>query len=216
MHGSNVKNIADLIRAELTRPLPGEMSHIKMFPSTRKPQDESAPFQQGGVLILLYPDNGALTTVFMKRVEDNTPHSGQISFPGGRTEPEDSSPRDTALRETEEELGIKASGIEIIGRLTALQIYVSNMEVTPFVGFFYEKPQFNPCSKEVDYLIEARLTDLLDPRIIENKSLVSRDNKLSIPFYNVHGNHIWGATAMILSEFLDILSGNQDLVKQIK
>jgi 8-oxo-dGTP pyrophosphatase MutT (NUDIX family) len=120
------------------------------------------------------------------------------------------------LRETEEELGIKASGIEIIGRLTALQIYVSNMEVTPFVGFFYEKPQFNPCSKEVDYLIEARLTDLLDPRIIENKSLVSRDNKLSIPFYNVSGNHIWGATAMILSEFLDILSGNQDLVKQIK
>lgn len=216
MHNSNVKNIAVLMRAELTKPLPGEKSHIKMFPSTRKPQDESVPFQQGGVLILLYCDNGALTTVFMRRVEDNTPHSGQISFPGGRTEPADSSPRDTALRETEEELGIKASDIEIIGRLTPLQIHVSNMEVIPFVGFFFEKPQFNPCSREVDHLIEVRLRDLLDPRIIENKSLVSRDNKLSIPFYNVRGNHIWGATAMILSEFLDILAENQDLVKLIR
>jgi 8-oxo-dGTP pyrophosphatase MutT (NUDIX family) len=216
MHNSYIKNIADLIRAELGKPLPGEKSHIKMFPSTRKPQEGSAPFQQGGVLILLYPDNGALTTVFMKRVEDNTPHSGQISFPGGRTEPADLSTQDTALRETEEELGVVASSVEIIGRLTPLQIHVSNMEVTPFVGFFYERPQFNPCSKEVDYLIEARLTDLLNPRIIENKSLVSRDNKLSIPFYNVKDNHIWGATAMILSEFLDILTGNQDLVKLIK
>ncbi len=216
MNSNFVTNIAELIKRELRKPLPGESSHRKMFPATRKPPDQSVSFQKSSVLILLYPDNSLLTTVFMKRVEDNTPHSGQISFPGGRAERGDTSLQDTALRETQEELGVAASDIEIVGQLTPLQINVSNMEVIPFIGLFYQKPRFNPSSKEVDYLIEVRLRDLLNPRIIENKSLVSRDNKLSIPFYNVGGNHIWGATAMILSEFLDILLRNDDIVRHIK
>ena len=216
MKNDLVINIVELIKLELGKPLPGEASHKKMFPSARRFSEAPAAFQKSSILILLYPESNALTTLFMKRVEDNTPHSGQISFPGGRAERADKSLKDTALRETEEELGIAAAGIEIIGQLTPLQIYASNMEVIPFVGFLCKRPQFNPSLKEVDYLIEVKLRDLLNPGIVENKSLVSRDNKLSIPFYNVGGNHIWGATAMILSEFLDILTGNADIVRYIK
>lgn len=141
----------------------------------------------------------------MKRTLDNTPHSGQISFPGGRFEPGDNSLQDTALRETEEELGISSSEIEILGHLTPLQIHVSNMEVKPFIGVSYKKPLFKPNPREVDYLIEVKVKDLLNPGIIERKVEYIRGNKIEMPYYNIRDNHIWGATAMMLSEFLDIL-----------
>ena len=162
-------------------------------------------FQNSSVLILLYPHNNELYVVFMKRTMDNTPHSGQISFPGGRFEPGDNSLQDTALRETEEELGISASEIEILGHLTPLQIQVSNMEVTPFIGVSYKKPLFIPNPEEVDYLIEVKVKDLFNPGIIEEKVEYIRGNRIEMPYYNINDNHIWGATAMILSEFLDIM-----------
>lgn len=162
-------------------------------------------FQNSSVLILLYPHNNELNVVFMKRTMDNTPHSGQICFPGGRFEAGDNSLQDTALRETEEELGISATDIEIIGHLTPLQIQVSNMEVRPFVGVSYKKPLFKPNPREVEYLIEVRVKELLDPGIITRKVEYIRGDRIEFPYYNVRDNHIWGATAMILSEFLDIL-----------
>ncbi len=185
--------------------MPGEASHNKMVPVTRSPLNLNMKFQKGGVLVLLYPYNNELHVVFMKRVTDNTPHSGQISFPGGRHEQSDKTLQKTALRETEEELGIPASEIEIIGCLTPLKIRVSNTEVNPFVGVTYNRPVFMPNQLEVDYLIEVNLKDLLSPAIIGKKVEVIRGIEIEIPYYNIHGNHIWGATAMILSEFLDIL-----------
>jgi len=185
--------------------LPGEASHGKMTPVARSPLNTKMSFQKGGVLILLYPYENKPNVVFMKRVTDNTPHSGQISFPGGRFESADKSLQITALRETEEELGISASEIEIIGHLTPLEIQVSNVEVRPFVGVAYKKPRFKPNPEEVDYLIEVNLKDLLDPGIIEKKVEFIREIEIEIPYYNIRDNHVWGATAMILSEFLDIL-----------
>ena len=185
--------------------MPGEASHGKMTPVARSPINTNMPFQKGGVLILLYPYDNETNVVFMKRVEDSTPHSGEISFPGGRFEPGDKLLYKTALRETEEELGIAASGIEIIGHLTPLEIKVSNVEVRPFVGVSYKKPGFRPNPEEVDYLIEVNIKDLLNPDIIEKKVEVVSGIEIEIPYYNIRDNHIWGATAMILSEFLDVL-----------
>ncbi|UCH13486.1 MAG: CoA pyrophosphatase [Bacteroidales bacterium] len=186
-------------------PLPGEASQNKMIPVTRSPLNIDITFQSSSVLILLYPYNNEMNVILMKRTLDDTPHSGQISFPGGRFEPGDNSLQETALREAEEELGISASGIEILGHLTPLQIQVSNMEVKPFVGVLYKKPLFRPNPGEVDYLIEVKVKDLLDPGIIEKKVEYIRGNRIEMPYYNIRNNHIWGATAMILSEFLDIL-----------
>ena len=154
--------------------MPGEASHTKMTPVTRSPLNPNMPFQKGGVLILLYPYDNETNVVFMKRVADNTPQSRQISFPGGRFEPGDKLLYKTALRETEEELGVSASEIEIIGHLTPLEITVSNVEVRPFVGVSYKKPSFRPNPEEVDYLIEVNIKDLLNPDIIEKKVEVIR------------------------------------------
>ncbi len=205
MNNTSFRNITDLLKLELRKSLPGEASHNKMIPVTRSPLNADMPFQNSSVLILLYPHNNEPNTVFMKRTADDTPHSGQISFPGGRFEPGDSSLKDTALREAEEELGISASEIEILGHLTPLQIQVSNMEVKPFIGVLYKKPHFRPNPGEVEYLIEVKVMDLLNPGIIENKVEYIRGNRIEMPYYNVRNTHIWGATAMILSEFLDIL-----------
>ncbi len=185
--------------------MPGVASQIKMIPVARSPLNLNLQFQKGGVLILLYPYNNEPHVVFMKRVIDNTPHSGQISFPGGRYEQSDKTLQKTALRETEEELGIPVSEIEIIGCLTPVKIQVSNTEVSPFVGVAYNKPDFIPNQQEVDYLIEVNLKDLQNPANVAKKVEVIRGIEIEIPYYNIHGNHIWGATAMILSEFLDIL-----------
>jgi 8-oxo-dGTP pyrophosphatase MutT (NUDIX family) len=198
-------NIVELLKLEFRKPLPGEASHCKMAPVARSTLNTNMPFQKGGVLILLYPCDNETSVVFMKRVADNTPHSGQISFPGGRFEPADKSLYNTAVRETEEELGVSASEIEIIGHLTPLKIQVSNMEVKPFVGVSYNKPHFKPNPEEVDYLIEINMKDLLNPSIIKEKVDVVRGIEIEIPYYNFRDNHIWGATAMILSEFLDVL-----------
>jgi 8-oxo-dGTP pyrophosphatase MutT (NUDIX family) len=200
-----VENILDHIRFELKKPLPGRASQDKMAPEVRRELASTAKFQKGGILILLYPYNEKLFTVFIKRTADNTPHSGQISFPGGRTEPGDASLQETALRETEEETGIVASKVEIIGRLTPLHVEVSNIEVTPFVGIYNKKPEFKPDPHEVEYLIEVKISELLDKDIIQNKEVITGTRTIEAPVYNIRNNYIWGATAMILSEFLDVI-----------
>jgi 8-oxo-dGTP pyrophosphatase MutT (NUDIX family) len=209
LNNTSFINIVGLLKLELRKPLPGEASHRKMAPVSRSSLNTDMPFQKGGVLILLYPCDNETCVVFMKRVADNTPHSGQISFPGGRFEPADKSLYKTALRETEEELGSPASGIEIIGHLTPLEIQVSNVEVKPFVGVSFSRPNFKPNPEEVDYLMEVNLEDLLNPDIIRKKFEFIRGIRIEIPYYNIRDNHIWGATAMILSEFLDIVKRGQ-------
>jgi 8-oxo-dGTP pyrophosphatase MutT (NUDIX family) len=211
LNNTSFKNVIELIRHELRKPLPGEESHNKMAPVTRSPINTDMSFQRGGVLVLLYPYDNRPNVVFMKRVEDNTPHSAQISFPGGRFESADKSLQVTALRETEEELRIPATRIEIIGHLTPLEIQVSNVEVKPFVGVSYNKPHFKPNPEEVDYLIEVNLKDMLKPDIIQKKNEFIKGIRIEIPYYNIRNNHIWGATAMILSEFLDIIRGDSAL-----
>ncbi len=205
MNSASPENILDHIRQELKKPLPGMASQNKMAPALKRLLKMPGALQRGSVLILLYPDNNELFTVFIKRATDNTPHSGQISFPGGRLERVDTSIRETALREAEEEVGVPAADVEIIGRLTALRIDISNIEVTPFVGVCKKRPDFKPDPTEVDYVIEARISELLNNEIIQHKPVLWGQNDFIAPVYNIRENYIWGATAMILSEFLDVI-----------
>jgi 8-oxo-dGTP pyrophosphatase MutT (NUDIX family) len=209
LNPASVENILNLVRVGLKSPLPGKASQDKMAPAERSALSGTGKFQRGSVLILLYPHNEELFTVFIKRTIDNTPHSGQISFPGGRIEPGDTSLQETALRETEEETGVFASEVEIIGSLTPLYIEVSNVEVTPFVGACNKKPVFRADPREVDYLIEVKISELLNDDIIQYKTVISDKSELKAPVYNIGNHYIWGATAMILSEFLDLLKGGQ-------
>jgi 8-oxo-dGTP pyrophosphatase MutT (NUDIX family) len=193
------------LKEELLRPLPGLTAQMRMAPSVIRPGKSMLPIRDSGVLLLLYPSGGSLSTIFMKRPEYGGPHGGQISFPGGKTEKEDGSLIDTALRESHEEIGISPSSVEVLGKLTPLIIPVSRFKILPVVGFLHEEPRFISDPEEVEHLIEADLQLLMKAEIVKKEILTLGNQLIEVPYYDVHGHHVWGATAMILSEFLEVI-----------
>lgn len=159
----------------------------------------------GAVMILLYPVDSRLYTLFIQRPVYEGVHSGQISFPGGKMEKYDDSLIKTAIRETCEETGIPETSISIIGTLTPLYISVSNIEVTPVVGYCLERPVFSPDKHEVLHLVESDLNHFLNPATVKERPMTIRGEELLIKYYDYNGNIIWGATAMILNELLVII-----------
>jgi 8-oxo-dGTP pyrophosphatase MutT (NUDIX family) len=162
------------------------------------------------VLSLLFPHNGELQLLLMKRTEDGRAHSGQVSFPGGRQDPTDADLRATALREAQEEVGIMSSEVDILGQLTTLYIPVSNFQVYPFVAFSASRPEYNLSHSEVASIIEVPLTEFLkEERKVETVVTSPADPTFirKVSAYQLEdGSIIWGATAMILSELEVILS----------
>jgi 8-oxo-dGTP pyrophosphatase MutT (NUDIX family) len=132
-------------------------------------------------------------------------HSGQISLPGGKMEKSDSDVAETALREAEEEIGIKRNDVSILGYLSQLFIPVSNMLVFPVIGYISYKPVFNPDLVEVNGVIETPIDEFLREGVVQNKTEKILSMDVTVPFYNINGNHIWGATAMIISELTELL-----------
>ena len=179
-----------------------------MAPTFRGQYPDQGDPLRAAVLILLYPVKGELHVVFMKRNEYDGPHSGQVSFPGGAWEAQDLSLEHTAIRETREEMGIEED-LEILGALTPLHIPVSNFLVFPFIAWLELTPVFSPDRSEVQYVIEVPLKDLLDPAARESETLVHHGKTIEAPYYRVGKEKIWGATAMMLSEFLELASRMQ-------
>ena len=189
-----------LIKA-LSGPLPGEKAQLKMAPQFRGEFHHSENTRNAAVMILIFPYPKSLHTVFMKRNEYSGPHSAQVSFPGGVFEPGDKSLQNTALRETREETGINKD-IEVLGSITPLYIPVSNYCVTPFIGWVNEPPAFDPDPSEVQYLIEVSISDMFDKTKQGSEKVMRHENEFMAPYYLLNNEKIWGATAMILSEFL--------------
>ncbi len=128
-------------------------------------------------------------------------HSGQVSFPGGRLDPQDNNLTDTAIRETGEEIGIARSSIRILGEMPALYIPASHHNVYPIVGFCEPAPRFRLNPQEVAEVFSFALDDLLNPRFKRGEERDIRGMAVWAPFYAVAGHKVWGATAMMLSEF---------------
>ena len=189
-------------------PLPGEAAQFQMAPEFRGDLPEQGDATRAAVLILLYPLKDEMHLVLMKRNEYDGPHSGQVSFPGGAWESGDRDLEQTALRETREEMGIQQD-MEILGALTPLHIPVSNFLVFPFVAWLENTPVFEPDRSEVQYVIEVPLRDLLDPASRDDEILHHHGRPLKAPFYWVGEDKVWGATAMMLSEFLQVASRMQ-------
>ena len=204
------KNIPELIHS-LSQSLPGQTVQFQMAPSFRPNFPDKLNPTQAGVMLLLYSNPVELNLVFIKRAEYPGAHSGQISFPGGKYESIDLNLVSTALRETEEEIGIHASEIKVLGALTSLYIPASEFEVYPIVGFLPDKPIFNIDEGEVQYIIEVNVTYLLNPAIKSIKPFANDRYQGHIPYFNIEGNEVWGATAMILNEFLEIVKMIIDL-----
>jgi 8-oxo-dGTP pyrophosphatase MutT (NUDIX family) len=162
-------------------------------------------YRNAAVMILLFIRDGSWHTVLMKRPEYAGAHSNQISLPGGKYEDSDADLEETALREIREEIGVDDSRIRILGKLSRLHIPVSGIEVLPVVGYYPESPDFQPDPSEVAHLIEVPLTDLLHPRNTREKFRTLMCKLVRVPYFQIGAEHVWGATAMILSEFLEVI-----------
>ncbi len=194
------------IREKLSQSLPGAEAWKKMTPSTRSlqtPTEETLfKAQKGAVLLLLYPFLDEPHLVLIKRQEYPGVHSGQISFPGGKIELADESPQSAALREANEETGIAISEVEVLGTLSNLFIPPSNFWVHPFVGRALKRPNFLADPNEVAQIIEVPVRHFTEPENQKLGKITIRENlKMEVPYYEYEGHKIWGATAIMLSEF---------------
>ncbi len=196
------------IRTALQKPLPGFAAQIKLAPQYRVEGLRAAPppnARLAGVLILLYRHNDQWYFPLMLRTEDGLVHGGQISLPGGSQEVGESL-QETALREACEEIGAACAEVEVLGQLSTLYIPPSNFLVTPTVGYVAERPNFQCDPREVAELIEVPLSALFDRDMVKREPWTLRDVTVEVPFYQIGAHKVWGATAMILSEFSQLLA----------
>jgi 8-oxo-dGTP pyrophosphatase MutT (NUDIX family) len=204
------------IQTALEKPLPGQEAQFKMAHSFRKEASGTIPgnAKEAAVMLLLFLKNDNWHTALIQRtMMENDQHSGQVSFPGGKKEASDSSYADCAKRETFEEIGVASELIQILGALTPLYIPVSNFQVFPFVGFLEEEPVWNKQMSEVSEIIHVPITHFLEK---ENKKITTVKGKgfslENTPYFDVNGKVVWGATAMILSEFCEIQASFLDKI----
>jgi 8-oxo-dGTP pyrophosphatase MutT (NUDIX family) len=197
----------DEIRQALTLPaFDAEAAQQQMIPQPRgaRPPGMSGQPRQGAVLVALYDKDEQTHLILTRRRDDLNDHAGQISFPGGRREAGETL-QTTALREAEEEVGLRPEAMTILGRLTCLYIPPTDYEVHPFVAYHAGRPRFVLQSGEVAELLEVSLAYLLDPASQHEETWDYQGMKIQVPFYLVRSHKVWGATAMMLAEFLERL-----------
>lgn len=193
-----------LAAARAGRPAQERMSP-RPRPGDRFPMPQVVDGKEAAVLLLLYSHAGDLYFYLTRRTETVAAHKGQVSLPGGAREA-DETLEQTALREANEELGVDPSRVEILGApLTPLYIPVSDFWVTPFVGYYRGDPDVNAAASEVYELIPTPLASLLDASLILEEDWDLRGLKVRVPFFLIGGHKVWGATAMMLSEFAEML-----------
>jgi len=192
----------------LQGPKPGWPVQLTMGPEpregSRKVEETDETCSWAAVMLLLYPRQQHFEMVLTRRSNLVLHHQSQISFPGGRRE-EGETFLQTALRETKEELGIDLGDIHILGELTPLFIPPSNICIRPLVARLPERPNFHPSRDEVAEILEIPLLHLLDEKNRRREIWIRDDKRIQVPFFDFKGNKIWGATAMVLAEFLDLL-----------
>lgn len=199
-----------VLEDRLGRPLPGSEAQARMAPlrsdAVERTQVAGRDCREAAVLALLEAREDAPHLIVTVRRGHLADHAGQVSFPGGRRE--DGEPLlQTALRETQEEIDLLPDEVSIIGELTPLYIPPSNYCVYPFVGYTRSNEMLTPHDVEVERIVYVPLANLLDPAAIREEDWTIRGETLRVPFFDVAGLQIWGATAMMLSELVEILRG---------
>ena len=200
------ENLIFHLKQRMNNSLPGESSHKKMkvnFSNNTKLPFSKNKAKPAAVLILLYPNNNKIYFYLTKRADTVKYHKGQISLPGGSKENNETL-LDTALRETQEEIGIDKHQISILGKITPLFIPVTGFMVTPFISYISKKPKTILDEIEVAELLSVNIRDLLNNDIL----IMDREingSSVSIPYFSLNNHQVWGATSMVLSELKDII-----------
>jgi 8-oxo-dGTP pyrophosphatase MutT (NUDIX family) len=171
--------------------------------SVRPPEKKGSP-NQGSVMLLLYNKNNSLNILLTKRQNNLSYHPGQVSFPGGTHEDKETF-LETALRETQEEVGIAPNTLEVLGSLSPVYIPPSDFIVHPFVSWHDSPPVCTPCHDEVAEIIEVPIKELLNNGSKSSEIRINKGAEITIPYFRIKEHKVWGATAMILSELLERL-----------
>lgn len=200
--------LIESLRKEIINELPGTEAQYRLAPvgrprlnNLKKPEGA----REAGVCIVNYLVNGEPSFLLIKRTGGGGVHSSQIAFPGGKVEVGET-PVEAALRECEEETGLNISPNNVIGPLTPLFIPVSNFFIHPVVTFWRDEPVFRRNEREVDEILPVPLHYLLEDKAIKSTEMLIRDTQLNnVPCFIFHGKVVWGATAMVLAEYRELL-----------
>ncbi|MGB5509727.1 NUDIX hydrolase [Robiginitalea sp.] len=206
------KSFSERISKIKNLPLPGESAHFEMAPEMRIAELKAmakrpAQYRRAGVMALFYPGSDGVTRLlFILRNSDSGVHSAQVAFPGGQYENADQDLQQTALRETEEEVGVPASQIQLIRALSQVYIPPSRFEVSPFIGLLPHTPEFRKQDSEVADLIEVPVQDVMrNSNLVRRRLTTSYAREITVPAFELEGHIVWGATAMMLNEVKSLL-----------
>ena len=205
--GSGYPELLMNLKKGLRLPRPGQEAQWRMAPrprSGRVPESRDEDCRPAGVLVLVYPRWGRMHVALMRRSENLPVHQSQISFPGGGQRPGEDI-RQTAFRETEEELGLPADRITVLGELTPLHIPPTHFCVYPVVACLDREPVFRPSPGEVAEVLEVAVEEVMDPGCIQEETWTIRGIEADVPFYRFGKHKIWGATAMVLAELAEVI-----------
>ena len=205
----NLEDFSLQLKQRLSGPLPGDFAHATLratpLGSTTPLFNHKLPPRPGGVLILLYEHQGIIKFPLIKRQEYPGAHSGQVSFPGGKAEPGEDALQ-AALREGEEEIGVNRLELNVLGTLSDFFVVPSNFLVTPVVATIVAEPVFKADAYEVAKILHGSIDELLrDDAIKEKEILAAGKFRMMAPHFDIGGEVVWGATAMMLNEFRMIL-----------
>ncbi len=204
-----LERLAAFLEQRLRSDLPGALAHESMratFTGPVKPNFKyDLPPRKGSVLILLYQEGDQIKFPLTKRQTYAGAHSDQVSLPGGKTELNETYV-ETAVRECEEEIGIDRNSVKVIGRLSEFFVMPSNFLIIPVVGYLTDTPQFKPDPHEVARVLTGDLDDLLKEDAAKEKDIIAANRfAMRAPYFDIEGEVVWGATAMMLNEFRLIL-----------
>lgn len=202
--------MAEFLAAGLASGPPGrvaqrQMAHRLAYGRHHGPIPDDS--RRAAVLIALHPTPVGWSIPAILRPETMKAHAGQISLPGGLVETDETLPQ-TALREFEEELGTAAAELQIIGQLSPIYVFVSGFEVTPVIAISNSPLTFVPNPHEVAAVVELPLAQLCDPALRGRHEINRRGLRFSVPHFAISGRQIWGATSLILAEFVGILQAS--------
>jgi 8-oxo-dGTP pyrophosphatase MutT (NUDIX family) len=206
---SSLVQLETTLRERLAGTLPGLEAQLRFMPTPPrtgwKPGEFPSDARIAAGLLLVYPGARGTSIALTVRASHLKRHAGQISLPGGATD-EGETLVQAALREAHEEIGVDPARVRILGQLTPVHVLVSGFTLHPIVGITDERPDFRPAAYEVEKVIEVSIEDLQDASNIRHGTRTREGVAIEYPYFDLRGSHVWGATAMILGEFICLLA----------
>jgi 8-oxo-dGTP pyrophosphatase MutT (NUDIX family) len=208
MTGNSLTELEAVLRERLASTLPGLEAQLRFMPtpprSGWKPGEFPSDARVAAGLLLLYPGERGVSIPLTVRASGLRRHAGQVSLPGGATDPGETLAQ-AALREAHEEIGIDPARVRILGELTPVYVLVSGFTLHPVVGITDQRPSFTLAAHEVETVVEVSVEDLKDASSIRQGWRTREGIAIEYPYFDLMGHQVWGATAMILGEFICLL-----------